>query len=134
MFLPVTTISLAVTLATVPLLRATTATPESSAALYSIPVAMMGASVLIRVTACRCMLEPISALLASSFSKNGIIAVATETSCLGETSMYSTVSLSVSMISSLYLTSTLLLTNLPSESSCSFAWAIRYSSSRSADR
>ena len=35
------------------------------------------------------MLEPISARLASSFSRNGISAAATETSCFGETSMKS---------------------------------------------
>ena len=35
------------------------------------------------------MFEPISARLASSFSRNGISDAATETSCFGETSMYS---------------------------------------------
>ena len=35
------------------------------------------------------MLEPINALFASSFSKKGIRAEATETSCLGETSIRS---------------------------------------------
>jgi hypothetical protein len=43
-------------------------------------------------TAWRCMFEPISARLASSFSRNGISAAATETSCFGETSMKSTCS------------------------------------------
>ncbi len=38
------------------------------------------------------MLAPISARLASSFSRNGIIAVATETICMGETSISSTCS------------------------------------------
>ena len=33
------------------------------------------------------MLEPIKALLASSFSKKGINAAATETNCFGETSI-----------------------------------------------
>ena len=33
------------------------------------------------------MFEPISARLASSFSRNGTSAAATETSCFGETSM-----------------------------------------------
>jgi hypothetical protein len=33
------------------------------------------------------MLEPISARLASSFSRNGTRAAATDTSCLGDTSM-----------------------------------------------
>ena len=43
-------------------------------------------------TAWRCMFEPISARLASSFSRNGIRAAATDTTCLGDTSMKSTVS------------------------------------------
>lgn len=50
-------------------------------------VATMDDSVLSRGTACRCMLEPIRARLVSSFSRKGMSAVATETSCLGETSM-----------------------------------------------
>jgi len=33
------------------------------------------------------MFDPIKALLASSFSKNGIKAAATDTSCLGDTSI-----------------------------------------------
>ena len=41
-------------------------------------------------TAWRCMLEPISARLASSCSRNGIIAVATDQICSGETSIRST--------------------------------------------
>ncbi len=71
---------------------ASTTTPESTAALYSIPVPTRGASVRSSGTACRCMLEPISARLASSFSRNGISAVAMETVCFGETSMKSTCS------------------------------------------
>ena len=39
------------------------------------------------------MLDPINALLASSFSKKGINAAATDTSCFGETSMKSILSL-----------------------------------------
>ena len=38
-------------------------------------------------TAWRCMLAPMSARLASSCSRNGISAVATDTICFGETSM-----------------------------------------------
>ena len=38
------------------------------------------------------MFEPISARLASSFSRNGMSAAATETSCFGDTSMKSTFS------------------------------------------
>ena len=51
------------------------------------PVPTSGASARISGTAWRCMFEPISARLASSFSRNGISAAATETSCFGETSM-----------------------------------------------
>ena len=40
-------------------------------------------------TAWRCMFEPMSARLASSFSRNGMSAAATETSCFGDTSMKS---------------------------------------------
>jgi len=40
----------------------------------------------IKGTAWRCMLEPIKARLASSFSRNGIKLAATETSSFGETS------------------------------------------------
>ena len=39
------------------------------------------------------MFDPINALLASSFSKNGISAAATETNCFGETSIKSILSL-----------------------------------------
>ena len=55
------------------------ATPESVAALYSMPVATSGCWVTIRGTAWRCMLAPIRARLQSSFSRKGIMAVATET-------------------------------------------------------
>ena len=43
------------------------------------PVPTSGASAITSGTAWRCMFEPISARLASSCSRNGIIAVATET-------------------------------------------------------
>ena len=66
---------------------ALTMTPESRAMAASMPVATMGLSVLSRGTAWRCMFEPIRARLVSSFSRKGMSAVATETSCLGETSM-----------------------------------------------
>ena len=66
---------------------ALTQTSESTAHLCSTPVATMGASVTIRGTAWRCMLAPIRARLASSFSRKGMKAVATETIILGETSM-----------------------------------------------
>ena len=57
------------------------------------------------------MFAPISALEASSFSKNGIIAVATETICLGDTSTKSTCDALTTNVS-LCLTVTLLSTNL----------------------
>ena len=63
------------------------ASPESLATFSSIPVPTYGASVFTSGTACLCMLEPISALLASSCSKNGIKAVVTEQICFGLTSM-----------------------------------------------
>ena len=92
------------TLVTVPELRATTQEPESLATLASIPVPMIGALALISGTACLCMLEPISALLASSCSRNGIRAVEAETICLGEMSRKSTFSGPTSAMSPLYLT------------------------------
>ncbi len=62
----------------------------SRAARRSMPVPMIGASVFRSGTAWRCMFEPIRARLASSCSRNGIIAVATDQICSGETSMRST--------------------------------------------
>ena len=54
------------------------------------PVPTSGASVVSSGTAWRCMLEPIRARFASSCSRNGIIAVATDQICSGETSTRST--------------------------------------------
>ena len=51
------------------------------------PVPMKGASVVSSGTAWRCMFEPMRARLASSCSRKGISAVATETSWVGLTSM-----------------------------------------------
>src|SRR5699024_8998429 len=62
------------------------ADPESFPDTYSIPVPTIGASGSRSGTACRCMLAPISARLESSFSKNGMQAVAAETTCFGDTS------------------------------------------------
>ena len=61
--------------------------PLSRATAASMPVPTSGASARISGTAWRCMFEPISARFASSFSRNGISAAATETSCFGETSI-----------------------------------------------
>ena len=54
------------------------------------PVPTSGASATSSGTAWRCMFEPISARFASSCSRNGIIAVATDQICSGETSTRST--------------------------------------------
>ena len=69
-----------------PVRRAAMAAPESRATTSSMPVPTSGASALTSGTAWRCMFEPISARLASSFSRNGMSAAATETSCFGDTS------------------------------------------------
>ena len=79
--------SSAQTLSTTPSALHTMHTPESTAALYSIPVPTKGRSVLSSGTACLCMLEPMRARFASSFSRKGIMAVATETTIFGDTSM-----------------------------------------------
>jgi len=67
--------------------EATTVEPESLATWDSMPVPTSGASERMQGTACRCMLDPISARFASSCSRNGINAAATDTSCFGDTSM-----------------------------------------------
>src|SRR5919109_1588849 len=69
---------------------ASTRSPVSTAARVSIPVPMSGASVLSSGTAWRCMFDPISARFASSCSRNGIRAVATDQIWVGETSIRST--------------------------------------------
>ena len=75
------------TWSTTPERRAAIAAPESRATVSSMPVPTSGASACSSGTAWRCMFEPISARLASSFSRNGISEAATETSCLGLTSI-----------------------------------------------
>ena len=70
-----------------PALLATIVTPESKATSLSIPVPTNGASGFNSGTACLIIFEPIKALLASSFSKNGINEAATDTNCFGETSI-----------------------------------------------
>ena len=54
------------------------------------PVPISGGSGRSSGTAWRCMFEPIRARLASSCSRNGIRAVATDQICVGETSIRST--------------------------------------------
>ena len=63
---------------------------EFRAASTSMPVATSGGSVISSGTACRCMLEPIKARLASSCSRKGIKPADTPTIWLGATSMYCT--------------------------------------------
>nr|CRL73780.1 hypothetical protein CPGR_01137 [Mycolicibacter nonchromogenicus] len=70
-----------------PVLSATITSPASIAARSSMPVPTRGASLRTSGTAWRCMLAPIRARLASSCSRNGIMAVATDTIWRGETSM-----------------------------------------------
>ena len=82
-----TTTRSAATYSTTPGRLATTTDPESRATTCSMPVPTSGASGCSSGTAWRCMFEPMRARLASSFSRNGISAAATETSCFGETSM-----------------------------------------------
>ena len=82
-------ISSAVTRVTVPARRAMITAPESRATFSSSPVPTSGAWGKRSGTLCRCMLEPMSARLASSCSRNGISAAAMETSCSGATSMKS---------------------------------------------
>ena len=88
-----TTILFPSILSTVPFLLATIVTPESNATSDSMPVPTKGDSGFNKGTACRIILDPIKALLASSFSKKGIKAAATETNCFGETSINSILSL-----------------------------------------
>ncbi len=78
------------------------------------------------------MFDPIRARLASSFSRNGIIAVATETNCLGDISMYSTSLTGTTNTSSLALTVTLSSMKYPFSSIGSSDLAITYKSSSSA--
>ena len=77
----------AVAASTTPSASATITAPESMAIFFSMPVPTIGASARSSGTAWRCMLQPISARLASSCSRNGISDAAAETICFGETSM-----------------------------------------------
>ncbi len=82
-----TTMRSADTSVTTPGLVATMTSPASTAARRSMPVPTSGASERTSGTAWRCMFAPMSARLASSCSRNGIRAVATDTIWRGETSM-----------------------------------------------
>ncbi|MNL16271.1 hypothetical protein D3C87_1373030 [compost metagenome] len=87
-----------------------------------------------RGTAWRCMFEPIRARLASSCSRKGIIAVATEMIWIGLTPIRSTSVGSAKAKSALKRTGTCLATKVLSELSGVSPWATRYSSSSSAVR
>ena len=108
--------------------------PESRAVTRSMPVPTNGASARSNGTAWRCMFEPISARLASSFSRNGIRLAATETSCLGLTSMYSIspTCFSTKLPAWRALTSSAVI--LPFSSSGTLACATMYLSSSQAER
>ncbi len=82
-----TTMRPASTWSTMPSRRPTVQTPESRATVPSMPVPTSGAAVRKSGTAWRCMLLPIRARLASSFSRKGMSEAATETSWFGDTSI-----------------------------------------------
>ena len=80
------------------------------------------------------MFEPIRALLASSFSRNGTRAAAILTNWFGETSI-SVISSGLAMTNSpLFLAETISVVNLPSLSMDALAWAITWLSSSNAER
>ena len=122
------------TLSTTPPALASMVTPESRATTDSMPVPTIGASVRIRGTACLCMFEPMSALFASSFSRNGMSAAATLTSWFGETSMRVMSSGRAMMKSPALRAETNSLVNLPSLSMGALACAMTCCSSSSAER
>ena len=80
------------------------------------------------------MFDPIRALLASSFSKNGIKAAATDTNCFGETSIKSILSLVDNSKFKFFLQATNSSTKDPSLFRAELAWAIVYFSSSIAER
>ena len=119
-----TTMRPASTRSTLPGRFATTAEPESTATMRSMPVPTSGFSARSVGTAWRCMFEPISARFASSCSRNGMRAAATDTICFGDTSMYWTLS-GVDIVNSLFTrTETSSLTKRLSVSSSALAWAM----------
>ena len=129
-----TTILFPSILSTIPFLLATIVTPESNATSDSIPVPTKGDSGFNNGTACLIILDPIRALLASSFSRNGIKAAATDTNCLGETSIYSIFSLEDNSKFKFFLHATNSSTNDPSLLRAELACAIVYFSSSMAER
>ena len=100
----------------------------------SMPVPTSGASGCSSGTAWRCMLAPMRARLASSFSRNGTIAAATDTSCLGEMSMKCSSSGDTILYSPPFRADTRSCTKRPCSSISALAWAMTYCSSSSAVR
>ena len=98
------------------------------------PVPTKGFSVIKVGTACLCIFEPIRALLASSCSKKGITDDATDTICIGDTSIYSIFSGGDIINSFKCLQEIKSSLNLPLLSSSAFACAITYFDSSIADR
>ncbi len=80
------------------------------------------------------MFDPINALLASSFSKNGIKAAATDTTCFGETSIKSTFSGFANSNPNDFLQETKSSTKVFSLLNGELAWAIVYLPSSIADK
>ena len=129
-----TTMRLADTYSTTPRRFASTTAPESRATMCSIPVPTSGASGWRSGTACRCMFAPMRARLASSFSRNGTIAAATDTSCFGEMSMKWSSSGDTILYSPPFRADTRSRTKRSCASSSALAWAMTYCSSSSAVR
>ena len=115
--------SASTTSTTPPRLQRTTA-PLSRATVPSRPVPTIGASERTSGTAWRCMFEPIRARFASSCSRNGMSEAATDTICIGDTSMYSTSAgpFSVNSFSNRQEIRSSL--RRPSSSRVAFAWAM----------
>ena len=105
----------------IPALLAIIDAPESLATMLSIPVPTKGASAFSNGTACLCMFEPIRALFASSFSRKGISEAATDTNCLGLTSINSTDSAGFNIYSPDFLVETKSFINLPFSSNLALA-------------
>ena len=129
-----TTILFPSILSTTPSLLVTIVAPESIATPSSIPVPTKGDSGFNKGTAWRIILEPIKALFASSFSKKGINDAATDTNCLGETSIYSITSGLAKIKLRDFLHEASSSPKVPFSLITEFAWAIVYFDSSIADR
>jgi hypothetical protein len=112
---------------------AVTHTPESRATPALEPVPTSGAMVRISGTAWRCMLAPMSARFASSCSRKGTSAAATDTIWFGATSMSWTWSGVTILNSPLKRADTRDSVNRPLSSTSAVAWAMYFPSSWSAE-